>query len=136
MQHIKKYANPKSFLHALWNAAGPSAGAMRNCLEIIKDELEGQLAGVPAEFRNLPEQLINFMHEEAGEDTNDAIKFITHVSHKLSQFDNDKEEEDHGSHVKAITYAKEVPAQSALGAGNKDTQEEASKGITTWSPTD
>jgi hypothetical protein len=125
--YVKKYANPKSFLHALWNAAGPSAGAMRNCLEIIKDELEGQLAGVPAEFRNLPEQLINFMHEEAGEDPNKAIKFITHVSHKLSQFDNDKEEDNNESHVNAITYAEEAPAQGALGVGNKGIQKKASK---------
>ncbi len=78
--YIKKYANRKSFLHVLWNAAEPSVGAMRNCLEIIKDKLEGQLASVLAEFRNLPEQLINFMHKEAGEDPNKAIKFITHVS--------------------------------------------------------
>jgi hypothetical protein len=63
---------------------------MRNCLETIKDKLEGQLASVPAEFRNLPEQLINFMHKEAGEDPNESIKFITHVSHELSQFNNDK----------------------------------------------
>jgi hypothetical protein len=125
--YVKKYANPKSFLHALWNAAGPSAGAMRFFLEIIKDELEGQLAGVPAEFRNFPEQLINFMHKEAGEDPNEAIKFITHFSHKLSLFDNDKEEEDNESHVKAITYAEEAPAQGALGVGNKSTQGEASK---------
>ncbi len=125
--YVKKHANPKSFMHALWNATGPSVGAMRNCLKIIKDKLEGQLAGVPAEFRNFPEQLINFMHKEAGEDPNGAIKFITHVSHKLSQFDNDKEEEDNKSHVKAITYAKEAPAQGALGVGNEGTQEEASK---------
>jgi hypothetical protein len=31
----KKYANPKSFLHTLWNAAGPSVGAMVICLDII-----------------------------------------------------------------------------------------------------
>ncbi len=82
--YIKKYANPKKILHALYNAAGPSAGAMVTCLDIIKDELAGQLAGVPAEFRDLPEQLINFMCEEAGEDPHDAFKFITHVSHQLS----------------------------------------------------
>ncbi len=58
----KKYANPKTFLHALWNAAGPSVGAMVTCLDIIKDELQGQLAGVPANFRDPPEQLINFMN--------------------------------------------------------------------------
>jgi hypothetical protein len=63
--YIKKYANPKTFLHALWNAAGPSAGAMVTCLDIFMDELAGQLAGVPTEFRDLPEQLVNFMYEEA-----------------------------------------------------------------------
>ncbi len=41
---------------------------MVTCLDILKDMLAGQLAGVLAEFRDLPEQLINFMYEEAGED--------------------------------------------------------------------
>ncbi len=75
--YFKKYANPKSFLHALWNEAGPSAGAMRNCLNIIKDKLEGQLAGVLAEFRNLPEQLINFMYKEVGEDPNKLMSLMS-----------------------------------------------------------
>jgi hypothetical protein len=35
-RQVKKYANPESFKHVLWNTAGPSAGAMRICLEIIK----------------------------------------------------------------------------------------------------
>jgi hypothetical protein len=51
---VKQYANPKTFLHVLWNAAGLSAGAMVACLDIIKDELERQLAGVPAKFKDLP----------------------------------------------------------------------------------
>ena len=92
--HVKKYANPKTFLHALWNVAGPSAGAMVTCLDILKDKLEGQIAGVPAEFRDLPEQLIKFMYEEVGEDPHDAIKFITHVSHQISQIDDREGEED------------------------------------------
>ena len=92
--HVKKYANPKIFLQALWNAAGPSAGAMVTCLDILKDKLEGQIAGVPAEFRDLPEQLIKFMYEEVGEDPHDAIKFITHVSHQISQIDDREGEED------------------------------------------
>jgi hypothetical protein len=62
--YVKKYVNPKTFLHTLWNAAGPSAGAMVTCLNIIKNKLEGELVGVPAEFRNLPEELINFMYKE------------------------------------------------------------------------
>ncbi len=37
--YVKKYVNPKTFLHALWNAAGPSAGAMVIYLDILKDKL-------------------------------------------------------------------------------------------------
>ena len=61
--HSKKYVNPKTFRHALWNAAGPSAGAMVNCSGILKDELEGELAGLPAEFKNQPEQLISLLYK-------------------------------------------------------------------------
>jgi hypothetical protein len=97
--YVKKYANPKTFLHPFWNAAEPSAGAMVTCLNIIKDKLEGELAGVPAEFRNLPEELIGFMYKEAGANIPDVIKFITNVSNQLSQFDEDKREEDSESQL-------------------------------------
>ncbi len=43
-------------------------GLMQICLEIIKEELAGQIAGVSVEFRDLPEQLISFMYKEAGDD--------------------------------------------------------------------
>ena len=59
--HTQKYVNPTTFQHALWNAAGPSVGVMVTCLDIIKDELEGELAGVLAEFKNQPEQLISLL---------------------------------------------------------------------------
>jgi hypothetical protein len=100
---------------------------MVTCLDILKDKLAGQLAGVSAEFRDLPEQPINFMYEEAGEDPYDAIKFITHVSHQLSQFDDEEGEEDNKSHVKVITYAKDAPVEDALSIDNEGTQEGASK---------
>jgi hypothetical protein len=109
--HIKKYANPQAFLHALWNAAGSSAVAMDTCLDILKDKLVGQIAGVPAEFRDLSEQLINFMYKEAGEDPHNAIKFITHVSHQLSQIDEREGEEDNKGHVKVITYTEDAPVE-------------------------
>ena len=57
-QHVKRYVNPKTFLHALWNTAGPTAGAMCIFLEILSEELKGLLIGVPAEFRDIPEDLI------------------------------------------------------------------------------
>jgi hypothetical protein len=103
----KKYANPKSFLHALWNAAGPSVKAMVICVDILKEELEGQLATVLAEFKDLPEQLIHFMYAEAGEDPNNAIAFIAQISHQISQFEGGTGEEDNGKLVKAVFYAGE-----------------------------
>jgi hypothetical protein len=126
-KYVKKYANPKSFLHALWNAAGPLVGAMRICLKIIKEELAGQIAGVPAEFKDLPEQLINLMYEEAGEDPNNAMAFIIHVHQEISKFEDKEEKETTDSHVKTITYNEEAPAQGILDVGNEGTQEEASK---------
>jgi hypothetical protein len=96
-------------------------------LDILKDKLAGQLAGVLAEFRDLPEQLINFMYKKAGEDPHNAIKFITHVSHQPRQFDEGEGEEDNKSHVKVITYAKDAPVEDAFGIDNEGTQEGASK---------
>ncbi len=107
--------------------SGPSAGAMVTCLNIIKDVLEGELAGVPAEYRNLPEELINFMYKEAGTDISEVIKFITDVSNKLSQFDEDKMEEDSKSHVKVITYNEDAPVESNLGIAIGETHKRASK---------
>jgi hypothetical protein len=66
--NIKKYTNPKTFLHALWNTAVPLVGAMVTCLGIIKNKLDGQTVEVLAKFNNLLGRLINFLHKEAGED--------------------------------------------------------------------
>ncbi len=76
---------------------------MVTCLDVIKDKLEGELADVLAKFRNLQEELINFMYKEAGVVTRDVIQFITDVSNQLSQFDEEEREEDNKYHVKVIT---------------------------------
>jgi hypothetical protein len=89
--HSKKYLNPTTFRHALWNAAGPSAGAIVTCLGILKDELEGELAEIPAEFKNQPEQLISFLYKEADTETNAAINYITAISAQLSQLEARRE---------------------------------------------
>ena len=91
-QHVKRYANPKTFLQALWNAAGPSPGAMGVCLEILKEELKGQQIGVPAEFDEQQEVLIRFMHQEAGEDPAEAIEYISRLQQEISRFEDEEEE--------------------------------------------
>jgi hypothetical protein len=89
--------------------------AMVICLDILKEELEGQLAGVPAEFKDLPEQLIHFMYAEAGEDPNNAIAFIAQISHQISQFEGITGEEDNRKLVKAVFYAGEEEDLSEEG---------------------
>ncbi len=100
---------------------------MVTCLDIIKDKLEGELAGVLAEFRNLPEELITFMYKEAGVVTRYVIKFITDVSNQLSQLDEEERKEDNESHVKVITYDEDASVESTLGVATGGTQEGASK---------
>ena len=63
-------------------------------MEIIKEDLAGQIAGIPAEFRDLPEQLITFMYKEAGEDPHTAIAFISEIQEEIGKYDDDEEEED------------------------------------------
>ncbi len=96
--YTRKYATPKTFLHTLWNVAGPSAGAMRICLEIILNELKGQMAGVPADFKDLSEELIQYMYKEAGDDPTDVIEYITQIHHDISNFEEKEEGESDRSH--------------------------------------
>ena len=111
----------------LWNAAGPSAGAMVTCLGILKDELEGELAGIPSEFKNQPEQLISFQYEEAGTETNAAINFITAISAQLSHLDGEESKEGNESHVKVITYNGEALAESTVDVATGRSPDAASK---------
>ncbi len=125
--HSKKYANPTTFRHALWNAAGPSAGVMVTCLGILKDELEGELAGIPAEFKNQPEQLISFLYEEAGTEASATINYITAISAQLSHLDGEESEKGNESHMKVINYDGEALAESTVDVATGQSQDTASK---------
>jgi hypothetical protein len=122
-KHVKKYVTPKTFKPALWNTAGPSAGVMQICLEIIKEELAKQIAGVPAEFWDLPEQRISFMHKEAGEDLHDAIPFISQIHEEIGKYDDNKEERYSKSHGKAIQYVEIKSAPDIPPTKDRGTQE-------------
>ena len=91
--YTRKYATPKTFLHTLWNVAGPSARAMRICLVIIINELSWQVAGVPADFKELPEELIQCMYKEAGKDPAKIIKLISQIYQDISKFEEKEDEE-------------------------------------------
>jgi hypothetical protein len=85
-EHSKKYKTPNSFLQALWNAAGPSVGSMSTQLNIIRDELEGEAAGVDPDLSKIDVQLINFMIKEAREDRDGCIAFTEDVIKTLDKY--------------------------------------------------
>jgi hypothetical protein len=85
-EHSKNYKTLNSFLQALWNAAGPSVGSMITQLDIIRDKLEGEAAGVDPNFSKIDIQLIDFMIKEAGEDTDECIAFIEDMIKTLNKY--------------------------------------------------
>jgi hypothetical protein len=84
---------PNNFLHALWNAAGPSVGSMLTQLNLIKVELEGDEVGVDPDFSKIDAQLIDFLIEEAGENIDECIAYINNVIKKLNKFKEGKDME-------------------------------------------
>lgn len=105
---VKRYANPATFLHALWNTAGPSVGAMRIFLDILLEELNGMLIGVQPEFKDVPEEVIKLMYQEGGDQPADTIAFISKIQEEIAAFDDN--EEDSFSHIKNIQYGDPDPA--------------------------
>jgi hypothetical protein len=74
-EYNKKYTDPMIFLQLLWSTAGPLVGAMIIQRELIKKELKVDILGIPAKFKKIPAQLIDFMIKEMGKNTKEAICF-------------------------------------------------------------
>ncbi len=61
-------------------------------LELMRTEFKGKVAGLMADLTNMPQILIDFLIEEAGENPNDAIAFLNKTAKQLSKFeDKDKD---------------------------------------------
>ncbi len=48
-------------------------------LELLKDDLKDNQAGLPADFKRIPPSILEYMVSEAGEDCGDQIKFIEEI---------------------------------------------------------
>jgi hypothetical protein len=55
-------------------------------LDMIRDKLEGEAVGVDPDFSKIDDQLINFMIEEAGEDTDECTAFIEDAIKMLDKY--------------------------------------------------
>jgi hypothetical protein len=83
--HSNKYEEPENFKQLLWNVAGPSAGSMIIMLKLLKDNLEADQAGLPADFNLIPLTLLEFMILDAGEDREEQIIFIKKIMEDVKQ---------------------------------------------------
>jgi hypothetical protein len=86
--HANKFAVPSSFKELLWNAAGPSPGGMIIFLGLLKEDLEADEAGLPAEFINIPENILAQLAKEAGEDRGRQLETIDNLIKSLESISN------------------------------------------------
>ncbi len=94
--YANMFEEPNSFKELLWNIAGPSVGGMIIFLDLLKDDLEADEAGLPAKFTKIPATFLALLVEEAGKERGKQIEFIEEIlesleknqSHKLSRRGN------------------------------------------------
>ncbi len=71
--HSNKFEEPNNFKKLLWNIAGPSPGSMIILLNLLKDDLEADHAGLPTNFNRIRMKLLKFMLLGAGEDQENQL---------------------------------------------------------------
>jgi hypothetical protein len=83
--YVNTFEEPNSFKELLWNTARPSVGGMIILLNLLKDNLEADEAGLPAEFTNIPATLLALLVEEAGKERGKQIEFIEEILESLDK---------------------------------------------------
>jgi hypothetical protein len=85
--HAQRYVELANFRQALWNKAGPTVGAMKVMLEMIRTEFEGELLGMKANLIHFSQNITNLLIKESGEDPNDMIALLDQTSADISQYE-------------------------------------------------
>ena len=83
--HSNNFKEPDNFKKLSWNIAGPSPGSMIILLDLLKDNLEADHAGLPTDFDKIPMKLLKFMVLDVEEDQENQIKFIKQIIEELTQ---------------------------------------------------
>ncbi len=118
--HAQRYVDPANFCHALWNEAGPTVGAMKVMLEMMRTEFEGELLGLKADLTHFPKLLVDFLIEESGESLNEAIGFLDQTLVDITQFEEQNNEDMVGNQAATKN-------EDALPPDKEEGQPEASK---------
>ncbi len=84
--HSNQFDQPNIFKQLLWIIAGPSTSrSMIILLDLLKDNLKADQAGLPTDFNRVPVKLLELMVQDAGKDHEDQIGFINHITEELKQ---------------------------------------------------
>jgi hypothetical protein len=83
--HSNQFNQLNNFKQFLWNVAGPSTGSMIILLDLLKDDLKADQTGLPTDFNRVPVKLLELMVQDAGEDREDQIGFIEHITEEPKQ---------------------------------------------------
>jgi hypothetical protein len=107
--HRQKYEEPINFCQAHWNKAGPSVRSMKIMLKMMRTKFEGDLAGLKTDSTNYPQCLLDFLIEEAREESANAITFLDLTSTQLTQYKEAvAKEKDDNEDLDALPPDKEV----------------------------
>jgi hypothetical protein len=116
--HSNQFEEPDTFKQFLWNVAGPSPGSIIICLDLLKDDLEADKAGLPANFNRMPAKLLKLMVQEAGKDRGEQIKFIAEILEALKQI-NQSNFHDEASSLDEGTGQEASKTQGSLPRAHK-----------------
>jgi hypothetical protein len=83
--YTNTFEEPNTFKEFLWNTAGPSVGSMIIFLDLLKDNLKAEEAGLPARFSGIPANLRALLIEEAGKEHGEQIEFIEAIQEALDK---------------------------------------------------
>jgi hypothetical protein len=82
------FEEPNTFKELLWNIAGPSVGSMTIFLDLLKDDLKAEEAGLPAGLSGTPANLLALLTEEAGKEHEEQIRLIDEILEALNTISN------------------------------------------------
>ena len=106
--YTNTFKEPNSFKELLWNIAGPSVGSMIIFLDLLKDDLEVEEAGLPAKFNKIPANLLDLLVKEAGKKNGEQIEYIEVI-------------------LKALDKISQTNSHNEAPSPDEGTNEEASK---------
>jgi len=123
--YANTFAEPISFKELLWNTTGPSPGGMMIFLGLLKDDLEADKAGLPAEFINIPENILAQLAKEAGEDCGKQIETIDKILGSLERISNTNSHDKATGQDKGANEEASKTQGTLPGAHKASTTEEA-----------